>query len=272
MTLIRYRPAAPLDRYVECLWWSTREAPQAYGEHMLPSGRAQLVFALHEKPIVYRSGAPLRSVAWTGALVHGPQSSYYIGGPKPPGAVAGVSFRPGCAGAVLGVATSELADRHVSLDSLWGKRARELQEQLLEGRGSAAVFQVLERYLCARIQAPLLMHPAVAHAVTSSWLSARVSDIQRQAGYSPRHFIALFSASVGLTPKHYYRIQRFNEVARRLAAANGVPLADLAIDVGYSDQAHLTREFREFAGIPPTRYQGRFDSPLHHRMPATPVK
>jgi hypothetical protein len=63
MTLIRYRPAAPLDRYVECLWWSQREAPQAYGEHMLPSGRAQLVFALHEMPIVYRSGTPLCSVA-----------------------------------------------------------------------------------------------------------------------------------------------------------------------------------------------------------------
>jgi AraC-like DNA-binding protein len=271
MTLVHYRPAAPLDRYVECLWWSRRRAPQTEGEHILPSGRAQLVFALHEMPIAYRPTASSRSVAWTGSLVHGPQSSYYIGGPKPAGTVAGVSFRAGCAGAVLGTPASELADQHVRLDVLWGRPARELHERLLESSESGepeAVFRIIERYLCARIRAPLLMHPAVAHALTSSWLSARVSDIQREAGYSARHFIALFNASVGVTPKHYYRIQRFNEVARGLASTSEIALADVAAAAGYSDQAHLTREFREFAGVPPTQYRGRFDSPLHHPMPA----
>lgn len=56
---------------------------------------------------------------------------------------------------------------------------------------------------------------------------------------------------MGLTPKHYFRIRRFDEVTRRL-------------DLGYSDQAHLTREFRELAGITPGQYRGRPDSPFHH--------
>ncbi len=58
MQMCRYRPAPPLDRYIECFWWSHRDGPQDHSEHMLPSGGAQLLFALHEMPILYRpSGA-----------------------------------------------------------------------------------------------------------------------------------------------------------------------------------------------------------------------
>jgi transcriptional regulator GlxA family with amidase domain len=69
-----------------------------------------------------------------------------------------------------------------------------------------------------------------------------------------------------VTPKHYYRIQRFNEATRRLAGGADA-LADVAAAGGYCDQAHLTREFRELAGVTPLRYQGHADSPLHHRLP-----
>ena len=57
MELIRYRPAPPLDLFVDCFWWSVRNEAQNHGEHMLPSGAAQLVFALHETPILCASPA-----------------------------------------------------------------------------------------------------------------------------------------------------------------------------------------------------------------------
>jgi AraC-like DNA-binding protein len=161
---------------------------------------------------------------------------------------------------------SELADQHVSLGALWGKRGDELQERLRAAINPQAAFRILERQLVGRIQTPLLVHPAVASALASSSLSPRISAIQREAGYSPRHFVALFNSSVGVTPKHYYRIRRFNMVAQRLASDANITLADLAASVGYSDQAHLTREFREFAGVPPTRYRGNSHSPLHHQL------
>lgn len=80
------------------------------------------------------------------------------------------------------------------------------------------------------------------------------------------HFIELFRSAVGLTPKHFYRVQRFAAVLRRLATAGAADLADLATSAGYSDQAHLTREFRAFAGITPTQYRPRgTDAVFHHR-------
>jgi AraC-like DNA-binding protein len=273
MELIRYRPAPPLDRYIECFWWSHRDEPQDHSEHMLPSGGAQLLFALHETPIQCRPSASGNSIAWSGSIVHGPQSSYYVAGPKPKGGAVGVSFRPGGAGAVLGATMMELADRHVTLDAIWGTRGVNLHQRLLAAAEPKEVFRILEQSLSARVHRPLLILPAVAHALASYSVDvaspARVADIQRATGYSPRHFIALFRSAVGLNPKHYYRIRRFNSAARNMAAGGGQGLSDIAAGAGYCDQAHLTREFHEFAGVVPTKYRpSGIDRPLHHRTAA----
>jgi AraC-like DNA-binding protein len=270
MRLIRYRPSAPLDAYVECFWWSQRGDSQTACEYMLPGGSAQLIFALHESPMVCLPNASsAASMTWSRGVLHGPQWSFYLSGPKPRGAVAGVSFHPGGAGAILGIPATEIVDRHITLDALWGSRGGELRERLLAAKDPLALFRVLERDLIAHLTRPLLIHPVVARALafdSTTWGSSRVAAIQCSAGYSPRHFIALFRASVGLTPKHYYRVKRFTTVLRHLAKEDVGSLADLAASVGYSDQSHMTREFREFAGITPTQYRPSTPgSILHHR-------
>jgi AraC-like DNA-binding protein len=273
MHLIRYCPAPPLDAYVEWFWWSRRDQAENSGEHMLPSGSAQLIFALHDAPITcIPNAASPRPTVWSRGIVHGPQRSYYQSGPKPPGVVAGVAFRPGVAGAILGVPIAELTDRHIPIDALWGARGDGLRERLLAAGSSRNVFRVLERELTQRLERPRLIHPAIAQALavhSNGWAHSRVADIQRKVGCSPRHFIALFRSAVGLTPKHYYRVKRFTAVLRLLAANADEGLADLAASTGYSDQSHMTREFREFAGVPPTQYRPRdSNSILHHRVAA----
>jgi AraC-like DNA-binding protein len=172
MQLTRHRPAPPLDRYINCFWWSHRDEAQHHGEHMLPSGGAQMLFALHESPILCSPSAAGESIAWSGSVVHGPQSEYYVSGAKP-----------------------------------------------------KKIFAILEESLRARFHRPLLMHPAVAQALASRAAAspARVADLQRLSGYSAKHFISLFRCAVGLTPKHFYRIQRFNSVVRGIAASQGRP-------------------------------------------------
>ncbi len=164
------------------------------------------------------------------------------------------------------------AGRHVRVDELWGARGNQLREQLLAAGGGEAVFRVLESALTARIVDPRPMHPAVAAALASrrgARVPSRVAEIERDAGYSAKHFIALFRAAVGLTPKHYCRVLRFNTAVRCLASAKGENLADLAASAGYADQPHMTREFRDFAGVTPTQYQPRsLSGILHHRVPS----
>jgi AraC-like DNA-binding protein len=276
MTIVRYRPTAPLDRYVNCLWWSQRDLPQLYCEHMLPSASTQIIFALHDEAYTWRrTASDPSSTAWTRGIVHGPQWSYFVSGPKPSGATAGVSFRSGAAGAMLGVPITELTDCHVTIDAIWGVRGRSMRERLLNTVEPIAILRALEQELMARLTRPLLIHPAIAHALADpvkGWGFTRISNVQRQTGYSPKHFISLFRGATELTPKHYYRVKRFAAALETIASGTGSRLAETAATFGYADQSHLTREFRAFAGITPTQYRPRdTDGLLHHRAPTPPT-
>lgn len=266
--MIVHRPTAPLNAAVDCIWWNHRSDDSRASEHMLPSGKVDLIFSLHDAPITW---APpdrhdeLRS--WTRGIVHGPQSTYYVTGSKPKGRVIGVSFQAGMAGAILGVPLDELQDQHVCIEDLWGSRARGLRERLAMAPTPKAAIDILERDLIARMQRPLLLHPAVAQALRPGLLGAvvRVGEIQKQSGYSPRHFIELFRSNVGLAPKQFYRIRRFSTALASIARGK-MPLAQVAISSGYADQAHLSREFRELAGVSPSAYNPPGERSEHHHV------
>lgn len=266
--MIRHRPTAPLNAAVDCIWWSSRSDDSRVSEHMLPSGKAHLIFSLHNAPITWAPPDRHKDLrSWTRGIVHGPQSSYYVTGPKPKGRVIGVSFNVGMAGAILGVPLDELQDRHVCIEDIWGSRALELRERLATASTPQAAIDLLERDLIARMQRPLLLHPAVAQALRPALLNSavRVADIQQQSGYSPRHFIELFRSNVGLAPKQFYRIQRFSTALARIARGR-MALADVAISSGYADQAHLSREFRELAGVSPSTYSPPAADSEHHHV------
>jgi len=271
--MIRYSPAPPLDAAIDCIWLSRRSGHYQHWEHMLPSGKAQLVIPLHDSPIEWAApGSKIEWHSWTRGVIHGPQTRYYLAGAKPPGVVVGASFRAGVAAAILGVSLDELRDRHVSIEELWGYRGLDLHERLAAIGEPMDVCRALEAELIARVRRPLLIHPAVAYALGPEGLStssARVEEIQRRTGYSPRHFIELFHSAVGLTPKHFYRVQRFSSALSRLAQGSsdgGAKLADVAFAAGYADQAHFSREFRELAGVAPSGYCPPAANSEHHHV------
>ena len=116
-----------------------RYHPELFGEHMLPFGTVHMTFALHHAPIFcIPSTSPGSSGVWSGGMVHGSQWTYYKSGPKPAGATIGVSFRPGAAGTILDLLVTELTDRHLPTDALWGTGARDLRERLRAAQSPAA--------------------------------------------------------------------------------------------------------------------------------------
>jgi len=73
MQWVRYRPSAPVDRYVKCFWWSRRDTLRDYCEHMLPSSGVKALFALHETPILcWPASLSKGQIEWSGGLVNGP--------------------------------------------------------------------------------------------------------------------------------------------------------------------------------------------------------
>jgi AraC-like DNA-binding protein len=81
-----------------------------------------------------------------------------------------------------------------------------------------------------------------------------VGDVIQRIGLSPRRFGELFRSEVGLSPKTFCRVRRFNEVLKRIERVYEIDWADVPLSCGYFDQAHFNHEFRAFAGLTPSDY------------------
>lgn len=266
-------PGPSLRPFVKTLWASERRyvpaAKVAERERVLPTGRMHLAFSLDDSPFRLFD-CPLDETREAGsqslgpAVVGGARSAPYLKDGSRPSRSVGAEFHPGACERLFGVRADELAERHTPLDVLWGRLAQTARERLLDEPSPERQLDTLEAILAARLYGFRALHPAVAHALHRFTASANVGETVRQTGYSHRRFVALFQQAVGLTPKRYCRVTRFGRSLARLRADPDISWAELAQYEDYSDQAHFSREFREFAGVTPGDYRRVAPFRPHH--------
>ncbi|GAA0342616.1 hypothetical protein GCM10009092_04030 [Bowmanella denitrificans] len=267
---IRRAPATPLIGVVQEFWATdevdSRSADLSRCEFMLPSGKMNLVFRLSNNPLwLYEPGRPESVTRFNQAMLGGVRSRYYIRQFCNPSSAVGAVLRPGAA-AMFRVSADELAHRHTPLVDLLGELANRLYEQLSAAQCLHQRINLLEAALLARvsyIKAPT----AVDNAMTSFQDLPNVGAMVQRSGLSHRHFIARFRQSVGLSPKRYLQILRFQKALQMLRSPNAPSLAHLAMEMGYSDQSHFNRDFLCFAGVTPLTYQRNPPSEANH-LPA----
>ena len=152
---------------------------------------------------------------------------------------------------------------------LWGGQADAALNRIAAAASGSAQLAVLDALLCARLPTLRGLHPEVARALGEFTLGVRIDGLVEGSGYSHRAFNALFKDAVGLTPKRYARLLRFQHLLAALADPAAGSLTDLALAAGYSDQAHMHREFREFAGVTPIAYRLLAPASVNH-LPLAP--
>jgi AraC-like DNA-binding protein len=176
-----------------------------------------------------------------------------------PGRQAGLqlSLAPLGARRLLGVPAGELAALDVHLADVLGPTGTELVDRVRAADGWPARFAAAEDVLRRAVLPAGDPAPEVAEAWRLTLASAgrlRVAEIARRVGWSERHLTNRFRTETGLAPKEAARVVRFDRARRRLTARPRPGLAALAAAAGYADQAHLTRDWRAFTGLPPLRW------------------
>jgi AraC-like DNA-binding protein len=258
---VTFVPKPPLSSFVKYFWLLEEQAQPFTREIALPLGSAQLIVQLAGDPQRVATQRNLQQeVVFRDTLLRGPSANWYLLQAGHCMARVGVQFHPGGLRPFFAPPAGELLDLHEPLDALWGAAAKELRERLLELPTPEARFRLLERYLLAQARRPLALHPAVPFALQALRPGARcqsVLQIVEQVGLSHRRFVEVFRDTVGVTPKEYMRLRRFLLVAKCARRAQSVGWADVAYQFGYCDQAHLTNEFRAFAGLTPATYLRR---------------
>jgi AraC-like DNA-binding protein len=258
MIELRTRLKEPLDRFVDCLWYSSGEFRRHRKERLLPTGCVDLVFKLRADRTVRVFHDDEESAQNVGeVVVSGAYSRHYALDISQPSPTLGVHFRPGGAAPLLGVPPGALTDRHVSLAELWGRRSAVLRMRLMRAGSVSSLFDLMEQALLDRLTEPPADYLAIMQAVRAFSLPAPVSvkAMCDLTGYRSKLFIRLFHEFVGVTPKLFCRIRRFQSVLDRLVGGEHVEWANVAADGGYYDQPHLIRDFRAFAGVTPLEYR-----------------
>lgn len=168
-----------------------------------------------------------------------------------------VNFKKGAAHPFFPVPMDEMADRVVAADLLWGGLLGELRERLLGADGIGRRFGIAERFLLKNFQTKLEINPCVEYAVgriKSDPSGINLGRLNRKIGYSQKHFISMFRKQVGLTPKKYLRINRFQQALGEIERSGKIDWTRIAQKCGFYDQAHFIADFKRFSGFTPEEY------------------
>jgi AraC-like DNA-binding protein len=237
---VRQRPGFPLAQYVEMLWCCDGYQATHRQERVLPNGRFQLIIDL---------------AAGRGAsIIVGMRTRYTVLETASVRSVIGVVFRPGGARPFFDPPANEFYDRAAPLHEIWGSASRNLRDCLLEAPVPAARLRILAAELQRRVGEPRELHGAVRYALEEFGRNPRatgVLEVARHTGFSRRRLTQLFREQVGLTPKVYCRLHRFQQVVSRIASGGPVNWSQVSLEGEYYDQAHMGNEFREFSGMSP---------------------
>jgi AraC-like DNA-binding protein len=257
-----YKPALPLSKFVDTLWLYEGNPPEQTTERILPTGTLEVAINLRQNELRFYDGErPEHCSRLSGAVFSGASGRSFS--PAPESFIIGVHFKPGGAFPFLGLPADELADTHVDLETLWGAAASRLRERLCDARTSTERFYLLEEALLSRLRQGVEQHYAVSAALElfgKNRCGPRVMEAAKDLGLSQRRFIQVFKAEVGITPKLFSRIQRFQQARAFIQYDRSINWADLAVDFGYFDQSHFIRDFLEFSGVNPTDYIRRYIS------------
>jgi AraC-like DNA-binding protein len=241
----RYHPSPHLERYVEHFWvveWDLRgEAPER--AETLPHPSVHMIFERDGK-------SRIRGAART-------KFSKLLEGK---GGVFAVKFTPGGFYPLVGVPVSGFSDKIVSLRDVFGRRGDELDRAVLAEDTDPSRIKIVENFLLACLpdldeaDENVLKATEIVYQVAKEREIVKVQDLVDRYGLNKRMLQRLFARYVGVSPKWVIQRYRLNEAAEQLATGESINQAELALNLGYSDQAHFIRDFKSIVGVSPAAY------------------
>jgi AraC-like DNA-binding protein len=248
-----YRPVGPLAGRVRCIWALRAPAePGGRFEPVFPDGCVELVFNLAE-PFERAEGETV--VRQERALLVG-----QLLGPiriRPTGAtdIIGIRFQPWGLRRVGTLDPNELLGRTVPGEALSPSLPGAVGTALGEIENLDQRCRFLSRLLLGGLLQELRDTPPAALVALAKGQLRSVSAAAREAGISPRHLERLSDQWIGIPPYELIRLARFQRALHRLRYQPSHTLSRIALESGFSDQAHFTRDFGRFAGVTPSAFR-----------------
>jgi AraC-like DNA-binding protein len=265
MIYLEQTPGPLLRPWVRSLWYCQAPLVRHQRERVLPNGCMQVIVNLSRSYLTDcgEDGTAIRRLPR--AIVVGTRARFEVIDTADMEELAGVAFRPGGFARLFRERADLFFEQSVGLDAVWP--CGQVTERVCGAATPCQKLVILEELLARLFREGTRRSDLVDHALhlfRNRGLS--VSQCARSVGVSERRLSQVFREEVGMGPKVWCRIGRFQTAVQALHEGVDVPWAELALRCGYYDQSHFANDFRAFSGIDPTTYsalRGRW----HNHVP-----
>ena len=266
-----HTPVFPLQKFVRHFIYYEGFDPVHSMDRFLPDGNTEIIVDLTDNVQYIYDNETLTKIqtcrhAWVSGVRTQPITIPSGKGSK----ILIVAFKKGKAHQFYDLPMSELADKVVDADLVFGQKIHDLREQLLNTNSISQRFLLIEKFLLQQAGDSLNANTpskCVEFAVSNIINQPNNLGFQylsSQIGYSQKHFIDLFKKQVGVSPKQYLKIMRFQKAVLEIEANKSVQWSHVALESGFYDQAHFISDFKNFSGFTPKEYLKRKTETLNY--------
>jgi len=251
-------PRFPLNQFIDYFIYTAGYNPDHSIDRFLPDGNTEIIIDFDDAPKYIYDNQTLKEIqachhVWASgvrteciSIPSGKHSAMLI-----------ISFRKGMAAPFFPLPMNEMADRVVDADLLWGSDFAFLRERVLEIKEIDLKFAAVEDFLLTNFLSHLVPNPCVAYALAEIIRrpdQVNFARMNQRIGYSQKHFIDMFKRQVGITPKAYLKIIRFQKAIAEIEQRQEANWTIISQDCGFYDQAHFINDFKFFSGFTPEEY------------------
>jgi AraC-like DNA-binding protein len=262
MLYLERRPHPALAPFIKTFWYACNPAATHHHQRILPSGHPQIVISL-ARDYLTNANHPTDPFQHTSAAIFlGLYSRHQQIDAIDLTELIGILFHPGGTLPFFPENTELFTNYETPLEALWGRAALNLRNDLREAPTPTEKFALLDFALRHRLseskesktqRRPSTIDYALTHLHQSPGTTT-IAQLTRDIGVSPRRLSQLFREQIGVSPKLYCRIQRFQQAVQLLHRGADIHWAELALTCGYYDQSHFANDFQAFSGLSPTSY------------------
>lgn len=253
-----YIPNFPLNQFVECFIYHEGYQPSHSVDRFLPDGNVEIIIDLNDKPKFIYDNETLKEIqsvsrVWASGVRTEPISIHS----GKDSAMLIIAFKRGMAYPFFPFPMNKMVDCVVDANLIWGSDFADLREQIAAHQYSEKKFYIVEDFLNQEFVSKLVLNPCVEYAlqqINHQPSQISLSKLSDKIGYSQKHFIKLFKNQVGIAPKSYLKIMRFQKAINEIEKFSEVDWTTISNDCGFYDQSHFINDFNTFSGFTPEEY------------------